>query len=105
MAYRCVTFRTRVATKQDVSDSNGQPLFGTPYFCLRSDGTFDSKMYVFDENTDLDEFKTLYAYGQIYVLANEIENILPFNCIDWHLVDKELDYELEQLDKLNKKSA
>ncbi|WP_445714150.1 hypothetical protein [Flavobacterium sp.] len=105
MTYRCVTFRTRVATKNDVSDSNGKPLFGVNYFCLRSDGTFDSKMYVLDENTDIDEFKTLYAYGQIYVLATEKQNVLPFNCIDWHLVDKELDYELEQLDKLNKKSA
>lgn len=59
----------RLATKEDFPASNGRPVFNSqPYYCLQSTGvSFDKKLYLFNENTDLNTFKELYANQQIYV--------------------------------------
>jgi hypothetical protein len=65
-----VTFEVPLhrATKADFPAHNGTPVYGIPYFCLRSNGQdFDKKVYILTDQTDMTAFKELYAKGQIYV--------------------------------------
>lgn len=99
---RNVLLSLRVAMNTDFADQFGNKKLGVPYFEQNSKGVIEQKLRFFTNDTDLEHFKSLYANGQIWVIAgNEAKSI--FNCIDWDLVEKELEYETELLTKIKTK--
>ena len=99
---RHVLLKLRVAINTDFADQFGNKKNGVAYFCKNSIGVIEQKINYFTNQTDLTTFKNLYANGQIYVIKNPHDPESIFNCIDWDLVDKELNYELKKLDELKK---
>jgi hypothetical protein len=89
----------RVALPLDFSDENGKKKYGTPYFEMNSLGVIQNYIKYFSTETDLNQFKQLYKYGQIYVFYNGTEINSVFNCIDWDIIDKEIEHELSYLTK------
>lgn len=102
---RHVLVRLKVATNLDFSDEKGNKHLNMPYFYKNSKGVIETRVYYFNENTDLKTFKRLYAKAQIYVFDNPTEVRASVNCIDWDLVENELEYELNQLQQIKKASA
>lgn len=100
---RVVLLRLRVAARNDFATSSGERKTGIPFFYKNSTGVIEDKMRFFNDDTDLDNFRALYVNGQIYVF-DEMQEPRNYNCIDWELVDKELDYEIEQAKKYNSKT-
>lgn len=94
--------KLRIATADDFKNLSGDRKLGVAFFKQSCTGVIEPKI----NYTDIDfhnnanavqEFKELFNYGQIWVFENPHEPKSLFNCIDWHLIDKELDHELEQL--------
>lgn len=65
---RHVLIKIAPATKEDFSDTNGQKKTGQLYFIQSRTGQIERKAHLFNDDTDMILFKTLYAAGQIYVL-------------------------------------
>ena len=86
----------------DFSDQFLNKKIGVAYFCKNHLGIIEKKVNYFTNETDIKTFKHLYANGQIYVMQNPNVPESIFNCIDWDLVNKELDYELKKLEELKK---
>lgn len=99
---RHVLLQLRIAKNTDFSDDKGVRKQNIPYFCKNSIGVIEPKMYMFNSDTDIISFKELYACNQIYVFTNSFEVVATVNCIDWELVEKELAFELQELEKLKK---
>ena len=99
---RNVLLTLRVANPNDFADSYGNKRQNVPYFEQNSIGVIQPAIKYFSEITDLNQFKLLYASNQIYVMVNPSEARSVFNCIDWELIEKELEYEKETLRKLLK---
>lgn len=97
---RNVLLTLRQANPNDFADSNGNKKQNVPYFEQNSLGFIEPQIRYFSETTDLDQFKKLYAGNQIFVMVNPHESRSIFNCIDWDLVEKELQYETEKLTQL-----
>lgn len=102
---RYVLISLRIATKEDFFESNNERKTNIPYLYKNSLGVIEKKIYYFNENTDIDTFRACYAHSQIYVFDNPTEVRASVNCIDWDLVEKELEYELNQLQQFKKESA
>lgn len=98
---RHVLLNLRVATKEDFADEFGNKIIGVPYFEQSSTGVVQPTIKYFTENIDMQNFKELYACNQIFVMVNPNEAKSTFNCIDWELVDRELDFEINKLEKLS----
>ncbi len=98
--FAIIELRPGIAT--DFSNEDKTKKIGQLYFRQSSTGKIEPTIQVFSEDTNMLEFKQLYAANQIYVFANTNDITSTFNCIDWNQIDKELDHELEQLDKLKK---
>ena len=92
----------RTAVAGDFTNSYGNKKIGAVYLVQSSTGIIETKIHYLTELTNMVEFKELYNCGQIYVFASPSEAKSTFNCIDWDLIDRELDYELEQFTKLKK---
>ena len=100
---RAVLIKLRIAKATDFADSDENKKQNIPYFCKNSIGVIEDKMRFFNDDTDMDTFRALYNCNQIYVF-DEVQTPRNHNCIDWELVDKELDYELEQQKKYKSKT-
>lgn len=96
-----VLLKLRIATANDFRTVSGLSKTGVAFFKQSSSGVIEQKIHYTDadfqnnENAK-QEFKDLFNCGQIYVFENPNEAKSIFNCIDWDLIDKELDHELEQ---------
>lgn len=101
MITRYALLKLRTAVREDFANPDGSKKIGTIFFKQSYTGAIEPTMCYFNDSTDLNEFKTLYAANQIYVFANPSSVESTTNCIDWHLIDRELDFELEQLKKLS----
>lgn len=100
---RHALIKLRVATASDFANDDGSKKLGTAYFEQTSLGVIQPVVKYFSHETDLIQFKELYAYGQIYVMTtpNEVRSV--FNCIDWDLVETELEKETHLLNQIAKK--
>ena len=97
---RHVLLKLRIANNLDFSDENGNKKFGVPYFCKNSKNIIEQKINYFTAETNLLDFKKLYSNAQIYVIKNPFDCESTFNCIDWNLVNQELDFELNKLNEI-----
>lgn len=70
MKTRHVLIKLRLANKDDFSNELGQKKYGTVYFEENSNGIVERSIKYFNLNTDLLQFKKLYANNQIYVMEN-----------------------------------
>lgn len=70
MKTRHVLLKLRLANKDDFADALGQKKYGTAYFEENSHCTIERSIKYFTPNTDLLQFKKLYANNQIYVMVN-----------------------------------
>ncbi|MBF03214.1 MAG: hypothetical protein CMP76_07955 [Flavobacterium sp.] len=102
---RHVLISLRIATKNDFFEANDERKNNIPYFYKNSKGVIETKVYYFNENTDIDTFRACYAHSQIYVFNDVTQVRASVNCIDWDLVENELKYELNQLQQIKKASA
>ena len=100
---RVVLLKLRIAKASDFAISETEKKQNVPYFCKNSIGEIENKIRFFNDDTDTDTFRALYNCNQIYVF-DETQEPRNHNCIDWELVDKELDYEIEQAKKYNSKN-
>ncbi|WP_130736895.1 phosphoadenosine phosphosulfate reductase [Flavobacterium sp. J27] len=101
---RHVLISLRIATKDDFFEANDTRKINIPYFYKNSLGVIETKVYYFNENTDIDTFRSCYAHSQIYVFNDVTQVRASVNCIDWDLVETELEYELNQLQQIKKES-
>ena len=101
MITRYALVKLRTAVKEDFSNPDGSKKTGTIFFKQSYTGAIETKVHVFDHETDIIDFKNLYANNQIYVFANPCNVESTTNCIDWDLISRELDFELEQLNKVS----
>jgi hypothetical protein len=107
MQTRHVLLKLRVATANDFKTATGEKKIGVAFFKQSATGVIENKICYTDADFQnnkiaIEEFKELFNCGQVWVMENNTEPISIFNCIDWHIIDKELDHELEQLEKLKK---
>lgn len=102
---RHVLISLRIARKEDFFNANDTKKINIPYLYMGGNGVIGTKIYYFNEETDFDTFRACYAHSQIYVFDNPNEVRASQNCINWDLVEKELEYELEQLQLIKKVSA
>lgn len=101
---RHALIKLRVATPADFANDDGSKKIGTAYFEMSSLGVIQPVVKYFSHETDLAQFKELYAYGQIYVMTTPNEARSIFNCIDWNLVESELEKETNLLNQIIKKN-
>ncbi len=92
----------RTAVAGDFTNSYGHKKIGAVYMVQSCTGEIETRIHYLTELTNMVEFKELYNCGQIYVFATPSEAKSTFNCIDWDLIDRELDYELQQLQEFTK---
>lgn len=97
---RNVLLLLRPAVKTDFSTEAGEKKIGVAYFEQQIDGIITPVINYFTNETDMFRFKSLYAVGRIYVMVNPNEPRSLFNCIDWDLVERELDFEKKQLSNI-----
>lgn len=70
MKTRHVLLKLRIGNKDDFADGAGLQKYGTAYFEENGMGIVERKIKYFTPNTDLLQFKKLYANNQIYVMVN-----------------------------------
>lgn len=59
--------KLRKGTKEDFANPNGTKKLNTVFYHQSYYGLMETKKHHFKENTNMYEFKTLYAAGQIFV--------------------------------------
>lgn len=79
MKRRFVYIELRPAIKSDFADQFDRKKFGVAYFLQNSAGMIEKKVNYFTEDTDMRDFKKLYANKQVYVMSNPNEAILIDN--------------------------
>jgi hypothetical protein len=100
---RHVLIQLRVAVVSDFANEDNSKKIGAPYFEQASSRVIQPVVKYFTNETDIDQFKNLFNAGQIYVMKtpNEVKSV--FNCIDWDLVETELETETQLLNQIVKK--
>lgn len=73
------------ATKQSFTTLENQPKHGTVYFRQSATGLIEKKAHIFNADTDMVVFKTLYNAGQLFVLQ------------DFYMEEQFLETELETI--------
>lgn len=71
-----ITMKLRPAVNTDFSDLAGNKKIGAMYFQfskLRNE--FDKMPYYFNENTNIANFRELYAKGQIFVVERYLDEV------------------------------
>ena len=100
MTTHCVLLELRIANADDFKTIDGKPKWNVPYFEQKMNGSIHNSIYYLTPESNFEEFKTLFETFQIWVFAKPNEAKSTFNCIDWDLVNQELDYELEKLNEI-----
>lgn len=100
---RNILLTLRPAIASDFAYENGTKKIGVAYFEQASTGVIQPTIKYFTEETNINHFKQLYAYGQIWVMDNPNKPRSIFNCIDWDLIESELNYELSKASKVHTK--
>ena len=90
----------RIANADDFKTEAGQPKWNAVYFIQCATGMIERKAHYLTEASDKAEFKRLFDTGQIWVFGNPDEVTSIFNCIDWDLVNRELDDEIKKLEEV-----
>lgn len=101
METRHTLLKLRVAISNDFKTKSGETKVGTLFFKQSFTGEIEQNIFYLNDDCNKDEFKELFNASQIFVLDNPTKIEKVMHCIDWDLVDRELDYELAQLEKLN----
>lgn len=71
-----ITMKLRPAVNTDFSDLAGNKKIGAMYFQFsKIRNEFDLQPYYFNQNTNIYDFKELYANGQIYVVARFLDQV------------------------------
>jgi hypothetical protein len=73
---RYVMMKLRTANKNDFADIDGNKKIGVLFFQQNSKGVIEQKPCYFSENTEMVNFKELYANEQIFVPVNPNEVII-----------------------------
>lgn len=97
---RCVLLKLTIATAKHFTTEAGKLKYGAMYFQQSCTGAIEQKLYEITPETDITEFKKLFDAGQIYMIDNENPIASTFNCIDWDLINQQLDFELERLNEI-----
>lgn len=71
-----VYIELRPAVRDDFADQFDRKKIGTAYFLQNAAGVIEKKVNYFNENTDLDDFKRLYANNQVFVMLNPNEVLI-----------------------------